>query len=152
VKHPSLIRPATAADTEKIGAIARAAYSTYVPRIGREPAPMVADFAAHIARNVAVVIETDSEVRGFMMAWPGADAYFVDNIAVAPASQGQGLGRKLIGHAANEARRHNLSTVRLYSNVAMTENLAMYRHIGFVETHRAMEYGFNRVYMRWDLS
>jgi hypothetical protein len=32
----------------------------------------------------------------------------------------------------------------------MTENLAIYRRIGFVETHRAVENGFNRVYMRWE--
>jgi hypothetical protein len=35
---------------------------------------------------------------------------------------------------------------------AMTENLALYRYIGFVETRRTMENGFNRVYMRWDFS
>ncbi len=152
MKHPPLIRQATAADAQRIGAIARAAYSKYVPRIGREPAPMLADFAALIARDVAVVIEADGLVRGFMIARPEADAYLVDNIALDPALQGQGLGRKLIDHAANEARRHSLPAVRLYTNVAMTENLAMYRRIGFVETHRAMENGFNRVYMRWDLS
>ena len=27
----------------------------------------------------------------------------------------------------------------------------MYAHLGFVETHRAMEKGFHRVYMRWSL-
>ena len=151
MKHPPLIRQATAADAQRIGAIARAAYSKYVPRIGREPAPMLAT-SPPIARDVAVVIEADGLVRGFMIARPEADAYLVDNIALDPALQGQGLGRKLIDHAANEARRHSLPAVRLYTNVAMTENLAMYRRIGFVETHRAMENGFNRVYMRWDLS
>jgi hypothetical protein len=33
----------------------------------------------------------------------------------------------------------------------MTENLAMYAHIGFVETHRAMEDGFQRAYLSWRL-
>jgi len=33
----------------------------------------------------------------------------------------------------------------------MTENLAMYARIGFVETRRASEDGFERVFMRWDL-
>jgi hypothetical protein len=27
----------------------------------------------------------------------------------------------------------------------------MYAHIGFVETHRVVEKGFSRVYMRWNL-
>lgn len=150
VKRPPEIRAATATDAPKIGAIAHAAYAKYVPRIGREPPPMVADFAALIARRLLVVIEDDGEVRGFMIAWPEGDAYLIDNIAVDPLVQGRGLGRKLIGHAAGEARRLGLSALRLYTNVAMTENLAMYRRIGFTETHRAVENGLNRVYMRWN--
>ena len=53
-----LIRSATADDVERIGAIAHAAYVKYVPRIGREPSPMVADYAAEIAAHRVVVIET----------------------------------------------------------------------------------------------
>ena len=43
------IRAAAPEDLDAIRRIARAAYAPYVPRIGREPAPMVADFAAAIA-------------------------------------------------------------------------------------------------------
>jgi ribosomal protein S18 acetylase RimI-like enzyme len=152
VKHATLIRPATARNAQRIGALARAAYAKYVPRIGREPPPMVADFASFVARDVVVVIEEDGELRGFMIAWPEADAYLVDNVAVDPPAQGRGLGRKLFEHAVTEARRLGLSALRLYTNVTMTENLAMYRRIGFIETHRAMVNGLNRVYMRWDFS
>jgi ribosomal protein S18 acetylase RimI-like enzyme len=152
VKHAPLIRPATAADAQRIGALARAAYAKYVPRIGREPPPMVADFASFVARDVVVVIEEDGELRGFMIAWPEADAYLVDNVAVDPPAQGRGLGRKLFEHAVSDAHRLGLSALRLYTNVTMTENLAMYRRIGFIETHRAMVNGLNRVYMRWDFS
>lgn len=152
MKHCATIRPAAAADAQAIGDIARRAYAKYVARIGREPPPMLADFAAAIAHGTTVVIEADGEVRGFMIAWPEADAYLVDNVAVDPPVQARGLGRTLFQHAVNEARRLGLSALRLYTNVAMTENLAMYRRMGFVETRRAMENGFNRVYMRWDFS
>src|SRR5262245_278602 len=111
---PPLIRKATAEDAARIGAIARAAYAKYVPRIGREPAPMVADFAAEVAAGHVVVIGTAGAVDGYMIAWPESDAYFIDNIAIDPARQGQG-------------------------NAAMTENLSMYADMGFVETHRAVE-------------
>jgi hypothetical protein len=50
---PALIRKAMAGDAARIGAIACAAYAKYVPRIGREPAPMVADFAAEVAARPA---------------------------------------------------------------------------------------------------
>jgi ribosomal protein S18 acetylase RimI-like enzyme len=146
-----IIRKAIAADAERIGVIARAAYAGYIPRIGREPAPMVADFPAEIAAGRVVVIGRAGAVDGYLIAWPEADAYFIDNIAVDPARQGEGLGRQLIEHAVGEARRRRLSALRLYTNVAMTENLSMYAHMGFVETHRAVESGFHRVYMQWNL-
>ncbi len=49
--------------------------------------------------------ETAGAVNGYMIAWSEPDAYFIDNIAVDPARQGQGLGRQLIDHAADEAAR-----------------------------------------------
>jgi ribosomal protein S18 acetylase RimI-like enzyme len=149
---PPLIRKATAEDTARIGAIARAAYAKYVPRIGREPPPMIADFAAEVAAGHVVVIGTAGAVGGYMIAWPETDAYLIDNIAIDPARQGEGLGRQLMHHAVGEARRRRLAALRLYTNAAMTENLSMYAHMGFVETHRAIEKGFKRVYMRWTLS
>ena len=148
---PPLIRKATAEDAARIGAIARAAYGKYVPRIGREPAPMVADFAAEVAAGRVVVIATAGAVDGYRIAWPESDAYFIDNIAIDPARQGEGLGRQLMDHAVGEAKRRRLPAIRLYTNAAMMENLSMYAHMGFVETHRAMEKGFNRVYLRWTL-
>jgi ribosomal protein S18 acetylase RimI-like enzyme len=146
-----LIRKAMPEGAERIGAIARAAYAKYIPRMGREPAPMLADFATEIAIGHVVVIETAGAVDGYMIAWPERDAYFIDNIAIHPMRQGQGVGRKLIDEAVREARQLQLSAIRLYTNVAMIENLSMYAHLGFVETHRAIEDGFDRVYMRLNL-
>jgi ribosomal protein S18 acetylase RimI-like enzyme len=147
----STIRRAMASDAPLITSIARAAYAKYVSRIGREPAPMTADFAKEITAGHVVVIETAGTACGYLVAWPELDAYFIDNIAVDPARQGEGCGRRLIDHAAAEAKRLGLPAVRLYTNAAMRENLSMYAHIGFAETHRATEKGFHRVYMRWNL-
>ena len=105
---PPTIRRARGEDAARIGAIARAAYIKYVPRIGREPAPMLADFAAEIAAGHVMVIGTAGAVDGYMVAWPERDAYFIDNIAVDPAQQGNGLGRQLMDHAVREARRRRL--------------------------------------------
>jgi ribosomal protein S18 acetylase RimI-like enzyme len=148
----SRLRAAAPGDAARLREIARIAYEKYVSRIGREPAPMQADYAAAIAAGRAVVIEAGGVVIAYMVAWPEPDAYFVENIAVDPARQGRGAGRALIDHAVREARRHGLAALRLYTNAAMRENLAMYEHLGFVETHRAIAHGFDRVFMRWDLS
>jgi ribosomal protein S18 acetylase RimI-like enzyme len=143
-----VIRAASSDDVERIRSIARSAYAKYIARLGRKPPPMVADFAAEIAAGHVVVIEADRSVAGYMIAWPETGAYFVDNIAVEPVRQGTGLGRRFMDHAVREAKRLRLPAVRLYTNVAMTENLAIYAHLGFVETHRAWEAGTHRVHLR----
>ena len=113
---------------------------------------MVADFDAEIAAHRIVVVETAGKVGGYMIAWPEADAYFIDNIAVDPACQGEGLGRRLMEYAVAEANRLRLPALRLYTNVLMTENLSIYAHLGFVETHRGTTAkGFDVVYMRRSL-
>lgn len=145
------IRVAGVADVAAIRAIARAAYAKYVPRIGREPAPMTEDYAAAVAMRHAVVAEVAGRVCGYMVAWPEGGAYFIESLGVDPQSQGHGLGRRLIEHAVAAARRGGLPALRLYTNEAMAENLAMYAHFGFAETHRVTEAGFRRVYMRWVL-
>jgi ribosomal protein S18 acetylase RimI-like enzyme len=147
----TLVRRATAGDAACVGAIARAAYAKYLPRIGPELPPMLADFAAEIAADHVMVIETDGAIDGYMIAWREIDVYFIDNVAVDPPRQGEGLGRQLIDHAIREAKHHGSSALRLYTNAAMTENLSMYAHMGFVETHRATENGFHRVHMRLSL-
>jgi len=147
----AIIRKAIVEDATRLSVIARAAYAKYVVRMGREPPPMCADFPALIASGLVVVIERAGQPCGYMIAWPEADAYLIDNLAVDPARQGNGFGRLLVRHAVSEARRLNLPAVRLYTNVTMTENLDIYRYLGFIETHRAFEDGLHRVHMRLTL-
>jgi ribosomal protein S18 acetylase RimI-like enzyme len=146
-----VIRKAATSDAARMREIARAAYAKYVPRIGREPSPMVANYDAVVAAQHATIIEIGRQVSGYIIAWPADDAYFIENIGVDPQYQGHGLGRRLIKHAVAEARSHGLAALSLYTNEAMTENFAMYTHFGFIETHRVTEEGFRRVYMRWTL-
>ena len=115
---------------------------------------MLTDFAVEVAAGHVVVIEVAGAVEGYLISWAKVEAYFIDNIAVDPTRHGLGLGRQLMDYAVSEAKRHNLSAIELYTNATMTENLVMYAHMGFVETHRVMatqfhtETGFPRVYMR----
>ena len=45
------------------------------------------------------------------------------------------------------ARRRGHVGLRLYTNVLMTENFALYERLGFRETGRVSEQGFERLYM-----
>lgn len=142
------IRLAILGDLERVKACAHEAYALYVPRIGRDPAPMVADFRAQIEAGQVYVIEVGGDVAGFIVLYQRRDHLHVENVAVFPARQGQGLGRALLSFAEDEARRRDLPTIELYTNVKMTENLDLYEWLGYVEIDRREEEGFSRVFYR----
>ncbi len=146
------IRPAARPDLDRVRDCARQAYALYVPRMGKEPAPMVADFEAQIRAGKLHVIELDGEVAGFIVLYPRGDHLHVENVAVLPAGQGKGLGKALMRFAEDEAMRQGLSAIELYTNVKMTENQAFYPALGYVETGRREEDGFSRVFYRKDLA
>jgi ribosomal protein S18 acetylase RimI-like enzyme len=144
------IRTAAPEDLDAIRRIARAAYALYVPRIGREPAPMVADFAAAIAAGQVWV--AGAPVAGFVVGYPRGDHWHLENVAVDPAEQGTGLGRALVMHAEAVARAAGGRAVELYTNAKMTENQALYPRLGYHETGRGAEDGFDRVFYRKTLN
>jgi len=117
-----------------------------VPRMGQEPAPMLADYAALIDAGELQVLEEVGSPVALIVLRPDADAIFVENIAVDPQAQGKGHGRALLAFAEDEARRLGLTAIRLYTNAAMTENLAYYPRLGFRETDRREEDGYRRVF------
>jgi len=143
-----LIRPADAADLPDVERIVRDAYSGYVARIGKPPAPMLDDYLA-LVRGHAVWV-AGAPVMGIVVLLAQADHLLLDNVAVDPAAQGQGVGRALIEFAGLEARRRGYREMRLYTHQMMTENIALYARTGWVETGRGEQDGFARVYFRKD--
>ena len=135
-------------DSASIGDLVRASYSKYVERMGKEPAPMLEDYAAPIGAGEVWVLAEGGEVLGVLVMRPAEDHLFVDNVAVAPGHQGRGLGRKLMAFAEARARRDGLVEIRLYTNEKMHENLAVYARLGFEETERKLDGGYRRVFMR----
>ncbi len=147
----SSIRQATRDDLSAVEECATAAYAIYVARIGRKPAPMIADFAASIAAgNLFVEVEAET-VRGFVVFYPCADHVHLENVAVDPRWQRRGIGARLIDFVETEARRLGFARVELYTNARMTENREMYPRLGYVEFDRRVEDGFDRVYYRKSL-
>jgi ribosomal protein S18 acetylase RimI-like enzyme len=140
------IRRAVPADVGAIAALARQAYAVYEPRIGRMPWPVFADYGTHVRDDEVWVVEDGSAVVGFVVLVVEPDALLLDIVAVSPTHQGRGLGRELTDLAERRCRELELPAVRLYTNETMTENIAMYAHLGYDETHRATEHGFRRVF------
>ena len=145
-KTPMPIRPARSADLAAVAQCAADAYRKYVTRIGREPAPMVADFAAQIDAGILHVFDNADAVAGFIVFYPRGDRIHLENVAVAEHAQGRGIGRALIAFCEASARDGGFTAIELYTNVKMTENLALYPRLGYRETARRTEDGFDRVY------
>jgi GNAT superfamily N-acetyltransferase len=73
------------------------------------------------------------------------DHLVVNNVAVAPALQGHGLGRALLEFAEAEALRRGFAEVRLHTNAAMADNIVMYPKLGYTLVGRETQGGFHRV-------
>jgi ribosomal protein S18 acetylase RimI-like enzyme len=147
-----MIRPARPGEAEALRDVVHAAYRHYIPRIGKPPGPMLDDYAARIADGQAWVLEDAGRIAGILVLEETPEGFLLDNIAVAPEGQGKGYGRALIEFAEAEARRRGFVEIRLYTHELMTENIALYTRIGFVETHRISEKGYDRVYMTKQLN
>lgn len=147
-----LIRLALADDLSKVEQIVEAAYSPYIARIGKPPGPMLDDYASLIANEQVYVLANRDGIAGIIVVIPETDAMLLDNVAVAPTAQGQGYGKQLISFAEATARRQGFDQIKLYTHELMSENLAIYASLGFLETHRVTEKGYNRVYMSKQLS
>jgi ribosomal protein S18 acetylase RimI-like enzyme len=143
-----VIRQANPADLVQIKVCAEAAYTCYIERIGKQPAPMVADFAAAIEAGTLYVIETEAQICGFVVFYACNDYLHLENVAVDPRFQGLGLGMQLIEFVEQQARCAGYGSVELYTNAKMTENLGLYPRLGYEEFDRRREDGFDRVYLR----
>lgn len=141
------LRRAKSADHAAVADLVNAAYEKYIPRIGRKPMPMTEDYAELIDRQVVYVLENDARLDGVLVLYQEGDGMLLENIAVAPHAQGNGVGRRLLDWVDSFTWAHGLKRVDLYTHEKMVENIAIYTHVGYVETERRDEGGFHRVFM-----
>jgi ribosomal protein S18 acetylase RimI-like enzyme len=142
------IRRAKLEDATAITRCIAAAYRHYAVRIGKPPAPMLDDYAELIQRHKVFILAERDKIIGVLVLIEKEQSILLDNVAVNPKYQRRGLGRKLIEFAEAEALRLGFSSMILYTNVQMTENIDLYRKLGFVETGRKQEHGYQRIYMQ----
>jgi GNAT superfamily N-acetyltransferase len=145
VDDPNDPRLATEVDLPAMREIVRAAYGKYLARMDRPPAPMIEDMRRQI--QASEVWLTGQPIKGLICLRATDDSLFVENVAVHPAAQGTGLGRHLLAFAEEQARRRDFKRLWLYTNEVMTENVAIYAHLGYRETDRRSEDGYQRVFM-----
>lgn len=144
----STFRRARALDADAVRSLNRTVYAKYVPLMGREPLTMSADQAAAIRDHQVWVLEFDGGLVASLELFPEDGCLVVENVAVAEAFQGRGIGRRLMAFAETEARRQGLAKLRLYTNETMAENIAMYERFGYTVTRREPHLGTDIVHMQ----
>lgn len=123
--------PATAKDADAIRSLTREAYSKWIPVIGREPLPMTANYTEAVKKHRIDLLYFDGKLVALIEMIPKTDHLLIENVAVSPAFQGRGLGRKLLTHAEQVATSLGLSVIKLFTNKLFTENLRLYQKFGY---------------------
>lgn len=139
------IRRAGVADLPVIREIIAVAYDKYLTRMDRPPPPMLRDYAPAVEAGTLWV--TGDPVMGIVVLIPDSESLLIENLAVRPEAQGTGIGRALMDFSEQQARQLKLSRLTLYTHVVMTENQAIYTHLGYREVERRSADGYHRVYM-----
>jgi GNAT superfamily N-acetyltransferase len=118
-------------DVDAIRSLSREAYAKWVPIIGREPRPMTADYSEAVKKHRIDLLYLEGELAAIIEMIPNDDHLLIENVAVLPARQGRGLGRKLMAHAEQVATSFGYSEIKLYTNKLFAENVQLYQKLGY---------------------
>lgn len=141
------LRPAEPHEAAAIRAVVRAAYAKWIPVIGREPLPMRTDYEAALRRHHFDILVERGEIIGLIETVRREDHIWIENVAVGPAAQGRGIGRRLLAHAELKAVELGCFETRLLTNGAFAANLSLYRRIGYVVDRQEEFMNGTTVYM-----
>lgn len=143
-----VIRAAKTEDVPSIAASVCEAYVHYIERIGKQPGPMLEDYAEVIEQFQVHVAVASGKVIGAIVLKVTDEGFYVDNVAVRPRVKGTGIGRLLLEFAESEARRQGYQSIYLATHELMTENRALYSRIGYVEYDYRIVNDYARVFLR----
>ena len=146
-------RRAAVTDAAVIRNLTREAYTKWIAPIGREPNPMSADYEAAVRDHRFDLVYLDGVLAGLIETVDEGSQLLIENVAVSPAFQRRGLGAKLMAQAEAVALSLGYDQIRLYTNERFTENVRLYRKLGYVvDSQDDIGGGMMRVNMSKDLS
>lgn len=146
------IRPALESDAGGIADCVDHAYSPYIPLMGKLPGPMTGNYPEVIQNHEVHVAVTESgEVAGMLVLIAMPETLLLDNVAVRPVDQNRGIGRRLMNLAEQRAVQLGYGDIELYTHLCMVGNQAIYSSMGYVESRRVTESGYDRIYFRKQL-
>ena len=125
------IRRAGANDADSVRELTRAAYAKLVAVIGREPRPMTANYESAVRDHLVDLLLDNGKLVGLIEMRSEAEHLSIVNVAVAPAFQGNGLGKLLLAHAEEVATLLGHREMRLYTNGKFVDNIRLYDRVGY---------------------
>ncbi|WP_258609822.1 GNAT family N-acetyltransferase [Mesorhizobium sp. AR10] len=134
-------------DAGLIRDLVRAAYARWVPIIGREPQPMKADYERATQEHQIDMLYVSGTLVGLIETMLHSDHLWIENVAVRPGCQGQGLGLRLLAFAESKAIEAGRTELRLLTNDAFASNVALYSRVGYSVDRREPFMGGTTVYM-----
>jgi ribosomal protein S18 acetylase RimI-like enzyme len=143
---------ATPADAPVVRQLVRDACAKWVPILGREPLPMLADYDLAVREHEVDLAYVEGALAALVEMILHPDHLFIENIAVAPAHQGRGLGKALMAHAEGRARTLGMAQLRLLTAHVMEGNIRFYQSLGFQIDRTEPFMGGFTVYMTKDLA
>ncbi len=146
-REDTVVRRATSADASVVSAITDAAYSKWIPLIGRKPEPMTVDYSEMIPSHPIFLLTVSGDPAAVLVLKHEEDQTLIWSVAVHPNYQKRGLGLQLLRLAESEARSMGYEKIRLYTNSLFEENVALYRWFGYEEVRREPFRGSTLVHM-----
>jgi GNAT superfamily N-acetyltransferase len=135
------IRRAVEADAAAIRELTRSAYAKWVPVLGREPTPMVADYDRAVREHMIDLLFLGARLVALIETVSKGDHL------VAPPFQGRGYGRLLLDHAERLAASLRLPELRLYTHERLVTNIELYGRLGYAIYREEPFMGGFRVHM-----
>jgi ribosomal-protein-alanine N-acetyltransferase len=81
--------------------------------------------------RIALVLEEQGEVSGYLIGWLVLDEFHLGNIAVRPQSRGKGQGRMLLQEALRLSRIRGCRQASLEVRASNQPAIELYRKFGF---------------------
>ena len=143
------ITRATPEDEPLIKLCAQDAFEQYIADIGQKPAPMIADYGSLISSgSIFVAKSSDKTLLGFIVFYQKDNCFLLQSIAVRSDATGKGIGKRMIAFCEEQAKQSGVGSVKLCTNEKMLKNISIYPHLGYHETVRRAQDGFNRVFFK----
>lgn len=128
---PDTLRRAGAADANAFERLQHAAYAPNRPLLGVEPVPLLTPAETVLATYEVWLLDQGGGLAGALCLLPRHDDLEIWSVAVDPARQNDGIGRRLLAAAEARARELGQDTIRLFTGARLTKNIDWYGRRGY---------------------